>query len=167
MPYPVEGGSRSSETLVHIYQTIESKFVQYVKLDFYSGVRVSNLGQVTENLGRLSIVSVSSFGQMRGGTAYQAPATSFCIAIHYSSFHSALYNVFIASNHNNKNFWEELIAYVSVIRNGPRRKRRVQQLYFGVCIRCAVKFLPSRCLATIGEYTYRHRLMGGIYEVGR
>jgi hypothetical protein len=31
----------------------------------------------------------------------------------------------------------------------------------------AVTFLPIRCLATIGGYTYRHRLMGGIYEVRR
>jgi hypothetical protein len=31
----------------------------------------------------------------------------------------------------------------------------------------AVKFLPSRCLATIMEYIYRHRLIGGIYEERR
>jgi hypothetical protein len=24
-------------------------------------------------------------------------------------------------------------------------------------------FLPNRCLATIGGYTYRHKLMGGIF----
>jgi hypothetical protein len=29
----------------------------------------------------------------------------------------------------------------------------------------AVMFLPSCCLATLGGYAYRHRLMGGICEV--
>jgi hypothetical protein len=32
----------------------------------------------------------------------------------------------------------------------------------------AVTVLPSRCVATIDGYTYKHtRLMGGIYEVRR
>jgi hypothetical protein len=31
----------------------------------------------------------------------------------------------------------------------------------------AVKFLPSRYLATIMEYTYRQRLMGMFYEIRR
>jgi hypothetical protein len=30
----------------------------------------------------------------------------------------------------------------------------------------AVTFLPSRCLATIGDNRQTHRLMGGINEVG-
>jgi hypothetical protein len=38
---------------------------------------------------------------------------------------------------NNK-FWEELIAYFSLIRHGPHRKRRVQKLFFfclSICCR--------------------------------
>jgi hypothetical protein len=31
----------------------------------------------------------------------------------------------------------------------------------------AVAFVPSRCLATVQGYTFRHRLLVGIYEVRR
>jgi hypothetical protein len=34
-------------------------------------------------------------------------------------------------------------------------------------VAAAVTFLAYRCLATTEDYTYRHRLMGGIYEVRR
>jgi hypothetical protein len=33
------------------------------------------------------------------------------------------------------------------------------------CICCHGNCLLSHCLAAIGGYTYRHRLMGGIYEI--
>jgi hypothetical protein len=40
---------------------------------------------------------------------------------------------------------------LSLIRHGPHRKRRAKQ--FCVCVFVsAVKFLPSRCLATIVEF---------------
>jgi hypothetical protein len=42
--------------------------------------------------------------------------------------------------------------------HGPHRKWRIQQFFY--CCVCvfvtAVKFLPSRCLAMLGGYTYRH-----------
>jgi hypothetical protein len=40
-----------------------------------------------------------------------------------------------------KKFWEEPIAYFPLIRHGPHRRRRLQQLFaaMGTC-------LPSRCL---------------------
>jgi hypothetical protein len=45
----------------------------------------------------------------------------------------------------NKNFWEELIAYFPLIRHGPHRKWLLQQFFItaGAC-------LMSRCPATIG-----------------
>jgi hypothetical protein len=56
---------------------------------------------------------------------------------------------------NNKTFREELIAYFSLIRHGPHRKRRVQQFHYRcMCIRCRSTFLPSRCLAAVGGFTY-------------
>jgi hypothetical protein len=47
-----------------------------------------------------------------------------------------------------KNFWEKLIAYFPLIRhNSP----------IAACVFvAAVTFLPNRCLATIGGFTYRH-----------
>jgi hypothetical protein len=37
----------------------------------------------------------------------------------------------------NKKFWKELIAYFSLVRYGPHRKRRVQKFrYHCMCIRC-------------------------------
>jgi hypothetical protein len=58
---------------------------------------------------------------------------------------------------------------LSLIRHGPHRKRRVQQLFCCcMCIQCRGNvlpslcpatiggFLPSRYLATIRGYTYRH-----------
>jgi hypothetical protein len=77
---------------------------------------------------------------------------------------------------------------LSFIRHGPHWKRCVQQSSTVACvfviavtflpIRCLATiggflpircletvrgFLPSRCLTTIRKYTYRHRLMGGIF----
>jgi hypothetical protein len=66
----------------------------------------------------------------------------------------------------NQKFWEELTVYFPLIRDGPHRKQRVQLFFNCLCICCAVTFLPSRCVAKIEGYTYRHR-MGGIYEVRR
>jgi hypothetical protein len=52
-----------------------------------------------------------------------------------------------------------------LIRHGLHRKRRVQQFFYCcVSIRCQGNYLPSRCLATIGD-TQTERLMRGIYEV--
>jgi hypothetical protein len=72
--------------------------------------------------------------------------------------------------HNNKKFWEELIAYFPLIRHGPHRKQRVHPavlLLLHVFI-AAGKSLSSRCLATIGGIQIQaHTLMGGIYEVRR
>jgi hypothetical protein len=70
----------------------------------------------------------------------------------------------------NKNFWEEIIAYFPFIRHGPHKERRVQQFFYCcVCISCRGNvFLRSRCLATIGGiHIQTHRLMEGIYELGR
>jgi hypothetical protein len=78
-----------------------------------------------------------------------------------------------------KKFWDNFKSLLSLIRHGPLRKWCVPQFYCCVCIRCRRQFftekLPtndkgfslSRCLASIREYTYRHRLMRGIYEVWR
>jgi hypothetical protein len=67
----------------------------------------------------------------------------------------------------NKKFCEEIIAHFPWYDTGLHRKRRVQQLYFSCIFIAAVAFLPSRCLAAIGEWTYILKLMGGIYEVCR
>jgi hypothetical protein len=68
--------------------------------------------------------------------------------------------------YSNKKFWEELIAYVPLIRHEPYRKRRVKQFFYCcVCIRCGGNFIPSRCVATIGGIRIQtHRLMRGIYK---
>jgi hypothetical protein len=51
----------------------------------------------------------------------------------------------------NKKFWEELIAYFPLIRQGQHRNRRIQQFF-----RCrAAKSLASCYLATIGGYIDR------------
>jgi hypothetical protein len=62
----------------------------------------------------------------------------------------------------NKKFWEELIAYfpssnMSIIENNS--------FIFPCVFVAAVMFLPSRWLSTTGVYSYRHRLMGRIYEL--
>jgi hypothetical protein len=100
----------------------------------------------------------------------------------------------------NKKFWEELIAYFTLIRtdriendasnSSSLPQERVYRIadgpqiflqydtdriendasnnsFIGDCICCAGTCLPSRCQVTIGGYTYRHRLMGGSYEVRR
>jgi hypothetical protein len=56
-----------------------------------------------------------------------------------------------------KKFWVEEIAYCPM-RHVPARKRRVKQFFYcNMCIRYRGNvFLPSRCLAAIGLYTYRH-----------
>jgi hypothetical protein len=51
-----------------------------------------------------------------------------------------------------------------LIQHKPHRKRHVQQFYCWIFIAVAT-WLPSRHLAMIEGYTYRHRLMQGIYEV--
>jgi hypothetical protein len=50
----------------------------------------------------------------------------------------------------NKKFWEELIAYFPLIRHGPHRKRRLQQLFVA-----AETCSHSHCLAVIGVHTDR------------
>jgi hypothetical protein len=62
----------------------------------------------------------------------------------------------------NKKLWEELIAYflwydTDRIENDASNNSIVARVFVA-----AVKSLPSRCLATIGGYTYR--LMGGIFN---
>jgi hypothetical protein len=61
------------------------------------------------------------------------------------SFWTFSHNPFIEKN---KKFWEELISCFTFIRQGPHRKRCLQQFFVsaGTC-------LPSHCLATIGGYT--------------
>jgi hypothetical protein len=49
---------------------------------------------------------------------------------------------------NNTKFWEELIAFITLIRHGPHRKRRLQQFFLATG-----RSLPSSSLATIGGYT--------------
>jgi hypothetical protein len=69
----------------------------------------------------------------------------------------------------NKKFWEELIDYFCLIRHGPQRIRRVQQLfYYCVYILCRgnvfTEPLPSNDRRI---HIQTQRLMGGIYEVRR
>jgi hypothetical protein len=63
----------------------------------------------------------------------------------------------------NKKFWEELIAYFSLIRNGQHRKRRLQKIF-----RCSgnvfTEPLPSN---DRGIHIQTQRLMGGVYEARR
>jgi hypothetical protein len=61
-----------------------------------------------------------------------------------------------------KNFWEDLIFYLPLIRYGPHGKRRIQQFfYFSVCIHCRGNFftepLPSNGR---GIHMQTHILMG-------
>jgi hypothetical protein len=46
--------------------------------------------------------------------------------------------------------WEELMAYSPLIRHGPHRKQRLQQLFVA-----AETSLPSRCIATIRGYAQK------------
>lgn len=52
-------------------------------------------------------------------------------------------------NNNNKKFWEELIAYFSLIEHEPHRKRCFPQFSLPTC-------LPNRCVATSGLNRYGH-----------
>jgi hypothetical protein len=65
-------------------------------------------------------------------------------------------------------FWEELIAYFRWY-DKDRTKDDASNNYFIVaCVFVAVvTFFPSRCLVTVGGYTYRQRFMWGTYEVRR
>jgi hypothetical protein len=61
-------------------------------------------------------------------------------------------------------FWEELIVYFPWYDTGHIENDVSNNSSIVACVFVAeVTFLPSRCLATIGGYTYRHRLMGGIF----
>jgi hypothetical protein len=69
---------------------------------------------------------------------------------------------------NNKKFWEELIAYVSWYDTDHIENNASNNSSIVACVFVAAEtFLTSRCLATRGEYTQTHRLMGKIYEVRR
>jgi hypothetical protein len=62
----------------------------------------------------------------------------------------------------------ELTACITLIRQGPHRKRRIQQFYCCcVYIRCRGEFstesLPNRCRKI--HVQEEHRLMGEIYEI--
>jgi hypothetical protein len=75
----------------------------------------------------------------------------------------------IQKSSSNKKLWEELIAHLALTPHGPHRKRRLRHsFYYFVCIRCRgnvlTKPLPSNDKRI---HTQKHRLMGGIYEVGR
>jgi hypothetical protein len=70
---------------------------------------------------------------------------------------------------SNKKFCGDLTAYFSLIRQGPHRKRHLQQFFYG--------FLYIRCRGNVFNESFpsnargidiqTHRLMGGIYEVRR
>jgi hypothetical protein len=66
---------------------------------------------------------------------------------------------------NNFKLEQETNRLLPLKRHGPHRKRCVQQLFCFISCRGNVftKPLPSND----GGYAYRHRLMGGIYEVRR
>jgi hypothetical protein len=60
----------------------------------------------------------------------------------------------------NKKFWEELMAYFPLIRDGPYRKRRPQTILLMLRVFVATgTCIPSRCLATTSGDTYTDRLM--------
>jgi hypothetical protein len=57
----------------------------------------------------------------------------------------------------NKKFWEELIAYFPGYDTGHLKNKASNNSPIVACVFVtAVTFLPTRCLATIGGYTYRH-----------
>jgi hypothetical protein len=99
---------------------------------------------------------------------------NLCVVGHWSTIHGSQSmcfwislreaNIFI----NNK-FWEELIACFPLIRRGPYRKRRVQQLFYClVCIRYRGNVFTKPLPINSREiHIEAHRLMEGIYEVGR
>jgi hypothetical protein len=66
----------------------------------------------------------------------------------------------------NKKFWEELLAYFPWYDMGHIENDASNNFSIVACVFVtAVTSLRSRCLATIGGYTYRHRLMGGIFSL--
>jgi hypothetical protein len=81
----------------------------------------------------------------------------------------SFFSKFLSSKVKIKKFWEEIIAYFTLIRHGPHRKRRIQTFFYCcMCICCRdnvfTKSLPSRDRRI---YTQTHRLMGGIYDARR
>jgi hypothetical protein len=80
------------------------------------------------------------------------------------------------NNFYNKKFWEELIAYFPWCDAGHIENDAYNNSSIVACVFVtAVTFLPSRCLATIGEFlpsrrlvtigdAHRDRLMGGIFN---
>jgi hypothetical protein len=62
----------------------------------------------------------------------------------------------MADGKTNKKFWEEPIAYIPRYETGHIENDASNNSYIVACLFVtAVTFLPSRCLATIGGYTYR------------
>jgi hypothetical protein len=58
---------------------------------------------------------------------------------------------------NNKKFWEELIAYFPWYNMDYIENDVSNNSYIVACVFITVvTFLLSRCLATLGGYTYRH-----------
>jgi hypothetical protein len=58
---------------------------------------------------------------------------------------------------NNKKLWEELIAYFPSYDTGHIENDASDNSSIAACVFVtAVTFLPGRCLATIGGYTYRN-----------
>jgi hypothetical protein len=56
-----------------------------------------------------------------------------------------------------KKCWEELIVYLSLMRHGSHRKRRVQQLFFcSVCIHCHGDVFIEPLPSNDRGMTYRH-----------
>jgi hypothetical protein len=58
----------------------------------------------------------------------------------------------LISSFLNRNSWEELIAYLPLVRRETHRKRRVQQFFFA-----AVTCLRNGCLTTIRGFTNRQK----------
>jgi hypothetical protein len=62
-----------------------------------------------------------------------------------------------AWNINNNKFWDELIACFPCYNTGRIENDASNNSSIVACVFVtAVTFLPSRCLATIRRYTYRH-----------
>jgi cytochrome c oxidase assembly factor CtaG len=51
-------------------------------------------------------------------------------------------------------FWEELVTFLHTIRTAKKTRRSTILLLLPCVFVAAVTFLPSRCLATIGRYTW-------------
>jgi hypothetical protein len=60
-----------------------------------------------------------------------------------------------STDFKNKKFYEELFAYFPLKRHGPHIKNAYKISSGVACVFVvAITFLPSRCLATLGEYVY-------------